>query len=177
MRTALEVVKRAYTVRSCRYALPDEKPDRPCLDFHIGRCKAPCVGLQRAEEYQAMTDEILQVLGGDVSDVRRRVVEELAVRVENLDFERAATLRDTLVGLDSIERRQRALDIRGGDQDVLGIARDGDNASAVLLRIRGGKLLGREVDQFTNLESEDEEALVTAVATRFYLGRGELAWS
>ena len=177
MRTALEVVKRAYTVRSCRYALPDEKPDRPCLDFHIGRCKAPCVGLQRAEEYQAMTDEILQVLGGDVSKVRRRVVEELAVRVENLDFERAATLRDTLVGLDSIERRQRALDIRGGDQDVLGIARDGDNASAVLLRIRGGKLLGREVDQFTNLESEDEEALVTAVATRFYLGRGELAWN
>ena len=176
MRTALEVVKRAYTVRSCRYDLPDEAPDRPCLDFHIGRCRAPCVGLQTRESYRQMTDEILQVLGGDVSGVRQRVADELAARVETLDFERAATLRDTLVGLDSIERRQRALDVRGGDQDVVGVARDGDNASAVLLRIRGGKLLGREVDHFTNLESEDEPAVLAAAATRFYLGRGERGW-
>ncbi|HUG41042.1 MAG TPA: excinuclease ABC subunit UvrC [Longimicrobiales bacterium] len=173
MRQALEVVKRAYTVRSCRYDLPTETPDRPCLDYHIGRCRAPCVGLQSRAEYGLMIDEILQVLGGDVSGVRRRVVEELGTRVERLDFERAATLRDTLVGLDAIERRQRALDVRGGDQDVVGVARDGDSASAVLLRIRGGKLLGREVDHFTNLESEDEAAVLSAVATRFYLGRGE----
>ena len=177
MRTALEVVKRAYTVRSCRYDLPGETPDRPCLDFHIGRCQAPCVGLQTREDYAAMTDEILQVLGGDVTRVRGRVVEEMAERVESLDFERAAMLRDTLVGLDSIERRQRALDVRGGDQDVVGVARDGDNASAVLLRIRGGKLLGREVDHFTNLESEGEAAVLSAVATRFYLGRGEHGWT
>jgi hypothetical protein len=84
-----------------------------------------------------MTDEILAVLGGEVSGVRERVQEELEVRVEALDFERAATLRDTLIGLDSIERRQRALDVRGGDQDVVGVARDGDHATAVLLRIRG----------------------------------------
>ncbi|HUE76568.1 MAG TPA: excinuclease ABC subunit UvrC [Longimicrobiales bacterium] len=173
MRQALEVVKRAYTVRSCRYDLPTEVPARPCLDFHIDRCRAPCVGLQSRAEYRAMTEEILQVLGGDVSAVRRRVTDELAERVEALDFERAATLRDTLVGLDSIERRQRALDVRGGDQDVVGVARDGDNASAVLLRIRGGKLLGREVDHFTNLDAEDEAAVISAVTTRFYLGRGE----
>ncbi|MBW3552320.1 MAG: excinuclease ABC subunit UvrC [Gemmatimonadetes bacterium] len=176
MRTALEVVKRAYTVRSCRYDLPSETPDRPCLDYHIGRCRAPCVGLQSAAEYRGMTEEILQVLGGDVSGVRQRVMDELAERVTNLDFERAATLRDTLVGLDSIERRQRALDVRGGDQDVVGFARDGDNASAVLLRIRGGKLLGRAVDHFTNLETEDEAAVLSAVATRFYLGRGEVGF-
>ena len=177
MRQALEVVKRAYTVRSCRYDLPVETPERPCLDYHIGRCRAPCVGLQSRDEYGAMIDEILQVLGGDVSSVRGRVTQEMAERVEDLDFERAATLRDTLVGLDSIERRQRALDVRGGDQDVVGVARDGDNASAVLLRIRQGKLLGREVDQFTNLDDEDEDALLGAAATRFYIGRGELGWS
>ncbi len=173
MRQALEVVKRAYTVRSCRYDLPNEAPSRPCLDFHIGRCKAPCVGLQSEAEYGEMVGEIMAVLGGDVSGVRRRVKEELEARVETLDFERAATLRDTLIGLDSIERRQRALDVRGGDQDVVGVARDGDHASGVLLRIRRGKLLGREVDHFTNLESEDEDAVLAAVATRFYIGRGE----
>ncbi len=173
MRQALEVVKRAYTVRSCRYDLPDEAPARPCLDYHIGRCRAPCVGLQSREEYAEMTDEILAVLGGEVSGVRARVQEELEARIESLDFERAATLRDTLIGLDSIERRQRALDVRGGDQDVIGVARDGDHASAVLLRIRRGKLLGREVNHFTNLESEGEEAVLSAVASRFYIGRGE----
>jgi excinuclease ABC subunit C len=174
MRQALEVVKRAYTVRSCRYDLPGERPERPCLDYHIGRCLAPCVGLQSRDDYRRMIDEMLQVLGGDVAGVRARVGKELAERVENLDFERAATLRDTLVGLDALERRQRALDVRGGDQDVVGVARDGDHASGVLLRIRRGKLLGREVHHFTNLELEEEGSVLAAVATRFYLGRGEL---
>jgi excinuclease ABC subunit C len=174
MRQALEVVKRAYTVRSCRYDLPGETPERPCLDYHIGRCLAPCVGLQSRDDYRGMIDEVLEVLGGDVSAVRARVGRELAERVEKLDFERAVTLRDTLIGLDALERRQRALDVKGGDQDVIGVARDGDHASGVLLRIRRGKLLGREVHHFTNLEMEDEEAVMAAVATQFYLGRGEL---
>jgi excinuclease ABC subunit C len=173
MRQALEVVKRAYTVRSCRYDLPGDRPDRPCLDYHIGRCLGPCVGLQSRDDYGRMIDDVLQVLGGDVSGVRARVGRELAERVESLDFERAAALRDTLVGLDALERRQRALDVRGGDQDVVGVARDGNHASGVLLRIRRGKLLGREVHHFTNLELEDESAVVAAVAIQFYLGRGE----
>jgi excinuclease ABC subunit C len=174
MRQALEVVKRAHTVRSCRYDLPGEAPERPCLDYHIGRCLAPCVGLQTREAYRRMIDEVLEVLGGEVGGVRARVAAELQERAERLDFERAATLRDTLVGLDALERRQRALDVRGGDQDVVGVARDGDHASAVLLRIRRGKLLGRELHHFTNLSEEDESAVAGAVAVQFYLGRGEL---
>lgn len=173
MRQALEVVKRAYTVRSCRYDLPEDTPSRPCLDYHIGRCKAPCVGHQSEEDYRTMIDEILDVLGGHTDGVRERVGAEMEEAVDALDFERAARMRDTLTGLDAIERRQRALDIRGGDQDVVGVARDGDHATSVLLRIRGGKLLGREVDHFENLEEEGEEAVITAVAARFYLGRGE----
>jgi excinuclease ABC subunit C len=173
MRQALEVVKRAHTVRSCRYDLPGERPDRPCLDYHIGRCQAPCVDLQTRQDYGRMIDEVLDVLGGDVAAVRARVGRELTERVDSLDFERAATLRDTLVGLDAIERRQRAFDVRGGHQDLVGIARDGDHASGVLLRIRDGKLLGREVHHFTNLEREDEGSILAAVATQFYLGRGD----
>ena len=70
LRQALELIKRLYTVRSCRYDLPKEAPDRPCLDYHIGRCKAPCVGFQSEPDYRVMIDEMLDVLGGEVRPVR-----------------------------------------------------------------------------------------------------------
>jgi excinuclease ABC subunit C len=174
MRQALEVIKRLYTVRSCSYDLPREQPARPCLDYHIGRCKAPCVGLQSIDDYRTMVNEILEVLAGRTPAVRRRVDAELARAVDALDYERAATLRDVRAGLDSIERRQRALDVRGGDTDVLGVARDRDRACAVALRIRGGKLLGREVDFFENLEDSTDDELLSTAVTRLYFGRGEL---
>jgi len=177
MRQALELIKRLYTVRSCRYDLPAEAPARPCLDYHIGRCLAPCVGLQPVEEYRAMIDEIVAILGGRTAEVRARVEEEMARAAEALDFERAARYRDALAGLEAIERRQRMLDVRGGDQDVIGTARDGDRGCAVLLRIRDGKLLGREVDFFENLDDEGDDALLTAAVTRFYLGRGDYGTS
>ena len=173
MRQALEVVKRLYTVRSCRYDLPDESPARACLDYHIGRCRAPCVGLQSMEDYRAMIDEIMVVLGGRTQDVRSRVASKMQEAAATLDFERAATLRDVLAGLESIERRQRALDVRGGDVDVVGTARDGDQACAVQLRIRDGKLLGRELDFFENVGGESEDELLSTAASRIYFGRGE----
>lgn len=172
MRQALEVIKRLYTVRSCRYDLPREAPARPCLDFHIGRCRAPCVGLQSQDDYRVMVDEMLEVLGGRVSGVRKRVRKEMSGAAKRLEFERAATLRDVLTGLENIERHQRALDIKGRDIDVCGTARDGDIGCAVLLRIRQGKLLGRELDFFDNIADESDAELVSAGATRFYLGRG-----
>lgn len=177
MRQALELIKRLYTVRSCRYDLPAEAPARPCLDYHIGRCLAPCVGLQPVEEYRAMIDEIVAILGGRTAEVKARVEVEMARAAEALDFERAARYRDALAGLEAIERRQRMLDVRGGDQDVIGTARDGDRGCAVLLRIRDGKLLGREVDFFENLDDEGDDALLTAAVTRFYLGRGDYGTS
>ena len=173
MRHALEVIKRAHTVRSCRYDLPREAPERPCLDYHIGRCAAPCVGLQSREDYRAMIDEVLEVLGGRTDRVRTRVEGQMRAAAERLDFERAAERRDVLQGLDAIERRQRATDVRGGDADVLGIARDGSRACGVRLRIRAGKLLGRELEFFDGVEEVAVSELLSAAATRFYLGRGE----
>src|SRR5690554_6034214 len=173
MRQALEVVKRYYTVRSCRYDLPREKPDRPCLDYHIGRCKAPCVGLQSQAEYRAMVEEIVDVLNGRVEAVRERVGEEMQQAVSALEFERAARLRDVASALDALAQRQRILDVRGGDQDVVGMARDGDSACFVRLRIRDGKLLGREVDFFENAADEDDAGLLAAGASRLYFGRGD----
>jgi excinuclease ABC subunit C len=173
MRLALEVVKRLYTVRSCRYDLPEEVPARPCLDYHIGRCLAPCVGMQTKVEYAQMVLEIVDVLNGRVEHVRERVQADMKQAAERMEFERAANLRDVLNGLASIERRQRAVDLRGGDVDVMGVARDADRACAVLLRIRDGKLLGRELDFFENASEETDDSLLSTAATRFYFGQGE----
>jgi excinuclease ABC subunit C len=125
------------------------------------------------EQYRAMTEEILAVLAGNVDHVRGRVETEMRDAAARMEFERAANLRDVLNGLASIERRQRAIDVRGGDMDVVGTARDCDRGCAVLLRIRDGKLLGRELDFFENVTEETDESLLEAAATRFYFGRGE----
>ncbi len=173
MRQALEVVKRLYTVRSCRYDLPQDAPDRPCLDHHIGRCLAPCVGLQSHEDYRAMIDQILRVLGGGTEEVRRQVEDEMRAAADGLDFERASRLRDILKGLDNLARHQRVQRMGGGDHDVVGLARDGALAVAVVLKIRGGLLLGKDTQRFKGVDEEDEAALLASLASRYYLGRGE----
>ncbi len=172
MRQALEVVKRLYTVRSCRYDLPEEAPPRPCLDYHIGRCAAPCVGLQTQTEYKAMIDDILRVLDGDTEELRREVEAKMDQAAEGLRFEEAARHRNVLRGLATIAREQRMERAEGGSQDILGIARDGALAAAIVLRIRRGKLLGRESHRFSGLGDESESELLGTFATRYYLGRG-----
>jgi excinuclease ABC subunit C len=172
MRQALEVVKRLYTVRSCRYDLPDETPERPCLDYHIGRCKAPCVGLQSEGEYRSMIDEILHVLTGDTEEIRRGVEERMLEASQTLDFEGAARLRDVLEGLDTLARDVRVQKHGGGDCDVIGLARDGELAAAVILRIRDGTLLGRDTQRFRGIRDDDDVSLLATLASRHYLGGG-----
>lgn len=171
MRQALELIRRLFTVRSCRYALPAETPARPCLDYHIGRCLAPCAGLQTASEYGQMIDEILLVLRGRIGPVRQRISREMKAAAHALDFEKAASMRDALNGLTVLENRQRVLDVKGGERDVLGLARDGDRGCAVLLRIRGGVLLGREAGFFENLQGESDTTFLAVAVKSFYLER------
>ena len=173
MRQALEVVKRLYTVRSCRYDLPGDAPARPCLDYHIGRCKAPCVGLQGEADYRGMIDEILEVLEGDTEEVRAQVEEGMREASASLDFERAARLRDVLQGLDGLARDQRVQRVGGGDHDVVGLARDGELATAVVMKVRRGRLLGRDTVRFGDIREESDESLLASFASRYYLGRGE----
>jgi excinuclease ABC subunit C len=128
--------------------------------------------MQTRAQYAVMVIEILDVLNGRVEHVRERVQADMKEAAERMEFERAGNLRDVLNGLDSIERRQRAVDLRGGDVDVVGVARDADRACAVLLRIRDGKLLGRELDFFENAGDESDASLLSTAATRFYFGQG-----
>lgn len=174
MRRALRAIKRIFTVRSCNYDMPRQLPDRPCLDYHIGRCKAPCAGLQTEAEYGEMIDEILHVLGGHTSKVRRGLEEKMEEASEALDFERAAGVRDVLRGVAAIERRQTAIDFRGGDYDVIGIEADAGLACGVVLRVREGRLIAREVHFLRYIEGESLAEMVAALVKAFYLRRDDL---
>jgi excinuclease ABC subunit C len=172
MRRALNVVKRIFTVRSCSYDLPVSAPERPCLDYHIGRCKAPCVSLQTREEYGAMIDEVLLFLDGRADEVMRRVRDRIDLAAESLDFERAAELRDVLQHLERMEEPTVVLEVEGGDRDVLGFARDGDDACVTWLRIRGGKMLARDHQFFANiLDETDAKVLEAFLAGPYRLGQ------
>lgn len=171
MRQSLELVKKLYTVRSCRYNLPSDVPPRPCLDYHIGRCKAPCVALQTPDDYGSMVEEIVQVLSGHTRLVARRLRAEMQTCALEMNFERAAELRDAIGQLEALERKQQVVDVTGSDRDVVGFARDGSEACGVVLQIREGKLLGREAQFLTNLGDDTDEAALSAFATRLYADR------
>ncbi len=170
MRRALDVVKRLFTVRSCNFDMPKQMPDRPCLDYHIGRCKAPCIFAQTQGEYAAMIDEVLDFLGGRPEEVVRKVKERMALAAESLDFERAAQMRDALAHLEKMEEPTVVLEVEGGDRDVVGYARDGDDAVIALMRIRGGRLLARDHQFVENIEGEtDADVLETYLAGPYRL--------
>jgi len=175
MRRALNVVKRIFTVRSCNYDMPKQMPERPCLDYYIKRCKAPCILAQTQAEYRAMIDEVLVFLEGRTNEVKKRVRERMQLASESLDFERAAELRDALAHLEQMEEPTVVLSIEGGDRDVLGYARDGDDAVVALMRIRGGKLLAREHQFLENIEEETDAAVLEAYLVGKYLPMDERA--
>ncbi len=156
MRRSLNVVKRIFTVRSCNYDMPREMPERPCLDYFIQRCRAPCVFKQTQPEYGAMIDEVILFLEGRSGEVVRRVRERMDLAAASLDFERAAELRDALLHLERMEEPTVVLRVEGGDRDVVGYARDGDDAVVALLRIREGKLLAREHRFIENVDGEED---------------------
>jgi len=170
MRRSLDVVKRLFTVRSCNYDMPAQMPERPCLDYHIGRCKAPCILAQTQGEYAAMIDEVLDFLEGKPDEVGRKLRERMALAAESLDFERAAQLRDVLTHLEQMEEPTVVMEVEGGDRDVIGYARDGDDAVVALLRIRAGKLLARDHQFVENVEGvPDAEVLETYLAGPYRL--------
>jgi excinuclease ABC subunit C len=175
MRRSLNVVKRIFTVRSCNYDMPAQMPERPCLDYYIKRCKAPCILAQSQQEYRAMIDEVVLFLSGRPDEVVRRVKERMDLASEELDFERAAELRDVLHHLEQMEEPTVVLEVEGGDRDVVGYARDGDDACVTVLRIRGGKLLSREQRFLTNIEGEDDADVLTIFLAGSYVGMQEKA--
>jgi excinuclease ABC subunit C len=169
LRRSLGVVRRIFTVRSCADDIPRERRERPCLDFHIGRCRAPCVGWQGESGYRGMIDEVLAFLDGDTVDVRGRIRNLMVGASDRTDYERAGELRDTLRWLEQVEAPSAVELAGGGDADVIGYARDGDDAVGLWLRVRDGKVVAREHRFLDNLEEERDEDVLSAFLVRYYV--------
>jgi excinuclease ABC subunit C len=169
MRNALGVIRRIFTVRSCSDDLPRDRRERPCLDYHIGRCKAPCVGWQDQSDYRAMVAEVLAFLEGDTVDVRSRIRDMMLAASERMDFERARELRDTLRWLEQLEA-PAAVEVTGsGDADVIGYARDGDDAVGLFFRVRDGRVISREHRFLENLADAPDEEVLSVFLVRYYV--------
>jgi excinuclease ABC subunit C len=175
MRRTLALVRRLFTVRSCSDDLPRERRDRPCLDYHIGRCRAPCVGWQDADDYGAMIREVLTFLEGDTADIRSRIRQLMQEASDRTDYERARELRDTLRWLEQVEAPPTVEVPGSGDADVIGYARDGDDAVGLLFRVRAGRVTAREHRFLENIIAEPDDTVLSAFLVRYYLPAEERA--
>jgi excinuclease ABC subunit C len=169
LRRTLAIIRRIYTMRSCHDDLPREKRERPCLDYHIGKCRAPCVGWHSQEDYRAMVNDVLDFLEGRTNDVRQRVREAMLAASDREDFERAARLRDALRWLERLEEPSSVELIGTGEADAVGFARDGDDAVGVLIRVRGGRVISRDHKFLEGVEEETDEAILSAFLVRYYV--------
>ena len=168
LRRTLTIIRRLYTMRSCGDDLPAERRERPCLDYHIGRCLAPCVGWQDAGDYRRMAEDVVSFLEGRTQDVRDRVRQAMFAAAEREDFERARELRDALKWLEKLEEPSAVEVIGTGDADVIGYARDGDDAVGVLMRVRDGAVVGREHRFFEGVEGEADDGILSAFLVQYY---------
>ncbi len=169
LRKTLRVVRRIFAVRSCHYGLPEDRPDRPCLDYQINRCHAPCVGHQNEEEYRRMIDEVIRFLEGKTIEVRTNLRRRMEEASERLDYETAAEVRNSIRWLEQLEQPQTMETVGGGDADAIGYARDGDDAVGVILRVRSGKVIAVDHRFLLNLSEESDEGILSAFLVRYYV--------
>jgi excinuclease ABC subunit C len=169
LRRTLAIIRRLYTVRSCQDKLPEERRERPCLDYYIGRCRAPCMGWQDMPEYHRMVTDVVEFLEGRTQDVRTRVREAMLEASQREDYERAREMRDALRWLDRLEEPPSVEVMGTGDADVIGYARDGDDAVGVHIRVREGRVVGRDHRFLEGVEEEEDSAVLSAFLVRYYV--------
>jgi excinuclease ABC subunit C len=163
MHATIKLIRRLFPLRTCRSL---DVP-RPCLQYHIKRCLAPCAGQVAAADYDAMIKSICLLLEGRsdalLKDLRQRMTEAAA----NLDFEQAAQLRDQLAAVEKITEKQNIV-TGAGDQDVIGLARSAAGTCMQVFFIRSGKMVGRDHFLLAGSEGEEDEAVLTAFIQQYY---------
>ncbi len=158
----LKLIRQYYPLRTCK----SMKVERPCLQYHMHYCEAPCFHKISVLDYRKYIDEIIALFEGKPIPLLKEIKEKMESAAEELRFEDAARYRDQLTSIEKIQEKQRMVTQRG-DLDVLGIAVDGQLACVQLLFIRGGRLLGRE-NYFVQNEGDSEETIMTDFIKQYY---------
>ena len=159
---SLKLLRRLFPLRNCKTL-----QDRPCLEYHIKRCLAPCTGNVSKEEYDEMIHSVLMFLEGRTEDVERELDARMKVAAENYQFELAARLRDQLVAVKKVAEKQNIV-TGAGDQDAIGMARSEIGVCVQVFFIRSGKMIGREHFLLRGSEDESDEALLAAFLQQYY---------
>ena len=171
VRDALEVLRKAFPIRTCSKKLPLAKPVRPCVNYEIGRCLAPCANKCTMDEYQQMIDGVIAFLNGNSKAITDQLEKDMLEASRNLDFERAAQKRDALRDIQGLMERQRAIQTKDAQQDVLAIAQDGLDAMVQVLFIRGGRMIGGDSFALPGEGNEPKEEVLTEFILRYYADR------
>ncbi len=163
----LDLLNKLFPYRTCHIAITG-KDARPCLQYHIHRCLGPCIGAADAEEYRAVVDQVVLFLEGKHDLIVRQLRQRMEEAATQLQFERAAFVRDQIQAVERITQRQRVVDASMKDQDVIAFARANGDACVEVFFIRGGKLVGREDFLLEGTRDEDARDIMTSFVTQFY---------
>lgn len=171
VKDTIDLIRKLYKLRSCNRSLPKEiGNDRPCLNYHIKQCNAPCQGYVSKEEYRRSVEEALDFLNGNHSPVLKMLEEKMQQASEEMDFEEAITYRDLLSSVRQVAQKQKITNGDGEDKDVLALAADGTDAVVQVFFIRGGRLIGRD-HFFVKIGLYDKKAtILNSFIKQFYSG-------
>lgn len=167
----LDTVKKIYPIRTCKRKIIEfGEKTRPCLNYHIGICKAPCNGLISKEEYNVMIEDIIRLLEGKDVLVKKDLKRQMEEAAERLEFEKAASIRDKINSLDKTVIKQKVFTRSFEDEDYIALYKKDNDVSVQVFKIRDGKLLGRKSFIFDNLEDEKDEVIITEFIESYYNG-------
>ncbi len=171
VKDTIELLRKIYQLRTCNRTLPrDTGKDRPCLNYHIHQCMAPCQGYISQEEYRKRIDKAIEFLNGNYQPVLKELEEKMQQASENLEFEKAIEYRELLNSVKQVAQKQKITNSDGEDKDVIAIASDREDAVVQVFFVRDGKLIGR--DHFhVRVGSNDTKSQVLAeFIKQFYAG-------
>lgn len=163
----LRLLKKLFPFRSCKQKTPVSK-GRPCLNYHIKRCLGPCSGLVSKKEYREMIDHVVLFLEGRQGEVIENLKARMQRAAENLEFEKAAEIRDQLRAVEEVAEKQKVLSSGQEDQDVVAMARGSEAVCVMVFFIRGGKLIGRDHFILDGVEHLERAEILTSFLKQYY---------
>ncbi len=168
VRQVIEAGRGVFPLRTCRKELPLKTPSRPCVNYEIGKCMAPCAGKCTEEAYWDMMDGVLAFLGGDYQQVLKVLRKDMMDCAAKMQYERAAALRDKIRDVEGLMERQIAIQTDRSEQDIIALAQDGLDAMVHIFYVRGGRMLGGDHFALPREGSEDPGEVLAEFITQYY---------
>ena len=171
VKDTIDLVNKLFMLRTCNKALPkDVGNDRPCLNYHIHQCAAPCQGYISEEEYNGKIEEVLRFLQGDHSRILKDLEEKMKQASENMEFEEAIRYRDLIQSVQSVSERQKITGSTGEDKDIIAMAQDGQDVVVQVFFVRDGKMIGREHFYMTHVSEQSKPEILEDFVKQYYAG-------